>query len=269
MNRGFKVFMVCSIIIASTMIYAGVWSLNEERGTPSDDDTIVTKGFIYDRDWIEVDFRKGDFEGFPDGIARMLGAEMTCKWYITPDDPAIVTLWSALEPALEGKTDYEKADLLLRFVQNNIIYESDEDSFDRYDYVQFPAETLYSEHGDCEDMAYLLYTLYDRAGLDAVLVRTTSHTSVGVNVDLTEGTYITMFLSDTRYYIAEATGSHAIGDTKIIGDLARAFKPAPYMGYLLIVLGVSLLVTFTPVYWDIIDGLRSKRKEVKDDAEGL
>lgn len=264
MNTAVKAFFSIAFLFAVFLIGFGIWGSLEHGCEPTDDDTVIEKGYVYKGEHLTVKFRQGDLDGFPGGIIRNLGAEMVAESFITPEDPAIVQLWNGLSPHLEGKTDLEKANILLYFIQANILYESDEDAFGQSDYSQYPAETLFSEHGDCEDMAFLLYTLYDKAGLDAVLIRTDGHVSVGVNVDMVRGDYVTTPFSDTRYYIAEATGYKVVGQDQIDKDLIRAFKPAPIFGTFLIIAGIIIILAMSPIIFNTASGVLGRRKDRKE-----
>lgn len=263
MNIALKAFLSIAFLIAVFIIAFGIWGSSEHGCEPTDDDTIIEKEYVYKGEYIPIQFRQGDLDGFPGGIIRIVGAEMVGESFITPEDPAIVQLWNSLSPHLEGKTDLEKANNLLYFVQANILYQSDEDAFGQSEYTQYPAETLFSEHGDCEDMAFLLYTLYDKAGLDAVLIRADGHVSVGVNVDMVNGDYVTRLFSDTRYYIAEATGHKDVGQDQIDKYLIRAFKPAPIFGTFLIIAGIIIILAMSSIIFNTASEILGRRKEKK------
>ena len=263
MNTAVKAFFAIVFVIAVFIISFGIWGSVGHGCDPTDDDTIIEKDYVYKGETITLKFRQGDLDGFPGGIIRKIGVGMSINSFITPDDPVIIQLLERLSPYLEGKTDLEKANILLYFVQANIIYETDEDAFGQSEYSQYPAETLFSEHGDCEDMAYLLYTMYEKAGLDAVIIRTDSHVSVGVNVDMADGNYVTTFLSDTRYYIAEATGYRDVGEAEVMGDMARAFKPAPFFGIFLILAGSIILWVMRSIILRAVSKIFGGRKDRK------
>ena len=274
MNTLLKCLVAGTITIASLLILGGAWMLVEHGLEPTDDDTIVTKEYLFNGDRIVLDIRQGDIDGFPQGQIRFLAPEMTSNSYITPDDPTLNRLWEIIGPHLKNMIELEKANTLLEFVQKNIHYETDYYAFDLSEYVKFPAETLYEREGDCEDMAYLLYSLYEMANLDAVIVHSQDHVSVGVNVDLTEGYYVVRALTGIRYYIAESTGNVPVGEHEIIGDYAWAFKPAPYFGYLMVGAGVIIGLLAVNLAHDIEVTEKAKRsstkkKEVIGDAEGM
>jgi hypothetical protein len=75
---------------------------------------------------------------------------------------ATATLVSALRPLVEGKSEREAVNILLRFVQTAFRYKTDPEQFGR-EKPLFPDETLYYDYSDCEDrsilFAYLLRTL--------------------------------------------------------------------------------------------------------------
>ena len=151
-------------------------------------------------------------------IARTLNPAVTSNQFVTPDDPVIQALYRVMEPDLATMTDTQKANELLRFVHYNIPYANDMEVYG--DQVsQFPSETLMLGHGDCEDMAFLLCTLYELAGLDAVLLHFEEHMAVGVAVDAQGEVYHALF-NGTDYYLADPVGSYTVGgsyDTPLVG----------------------------------------------------
>jgi hypothetical protein len=72
-----------------------------------------------------------------------------------------------------GLADFELFDLVLGFIQTNILYKLDEecDSIGKKkEYFRFPGETLFDVEGDCDCKAVLAYGLFKRLGVDVDLV---------------------------------------------------------------------------------------------------
>lgn len=190
---------------------------------PTDDDTIVTNEYSAINGHFEIDFRSGDIDGYSK-ILRNQSGLMSSNWYVTTDDRYVNQVYQFMEPYLNEQTEALKAEYILDFVQDNIAYEFDMIAYGEEDYIQYPAETLFLKTGDCEDVAFLLYTLYTIAGLDAVLIECENHMTVGVHADGLEGDYVTELFSDRRYYIAEAVSADNIGHPAI-AEVKFAYKP--------------------------------------------
>ena len=74
-------------------------------------------------------------------------------------------------PKFEGKSEKQKVEILLDFVQNIFAYQTDSAQFGKEKYL-FPDEVFYYPYSDCEDRAILFsrlvkhYTSFDCVGLD-------------------------------------------------------------------------------------------------------
>lgn len=236
--RDETVVIISRLIIASVVLLAVlvVW----HPYVPLWDDDTETVTYYVKGDTFDVDVRMGDLDGYTGGLVRMYSALLLSSMYVTPYDPTVSKVWAELEPRMDGMTDSEKADFLLDFVQWNVHYAYDDVWYGVRDYVQVPAETLYLKRGDCEDSAYLLYTLYARAGLDAVIVTTTDHVSLAVKVPCVYQNYVTF--RGERYYTAEPTTYYDVGMT-VVDDGYRMFNPEfPFVGIFIVCLGDSALL---------------------------
>lgn len=73
-------------------------------------------------------------------------------------------LLKQLKPLVEGKSEEDAVNLLLRFVQTSFKYKTDEQQFGIENYL-FPEETLHYPYSDCEDrsvfFAWLVHNLLD------------------------------------------------------------------------------------------------------------
>jgi len=101
-------------------------------------------------------------------------------WFIHWRYRVSVKLTSWLKPQIEKPSDvvlavakkidnYSNPDRqmieILRWVEKNIVYESDQDNWDLPDYWQTAEETINLKTGDCEDGAILIYVLARLKGI--------------------------------------------------------------------------------------------------------
>lgn len=75
-----------------------------------------------------------------------------------------------LAPLMEGRTNLQKAEVVIAFVQDIVSYKSDQDQYGTVEFWTTPMETIYSGYGDCEDTAALFVNVALRMGLDAGFV---------------------------------------------------------------------------------------------------
>ena len=96
--------------------------------------------------------------------------------------PEISTgLVGALRPIIQGKSEYEAVNMILRFVQTAFEYQVDDEQFGREKYL-FPEETLFYPASDCEDRSILFaYLVRQLTGLEIVGLRYPSHLAVAVH----------------------------------------------------------------------------------------
>lgn len=244
----------CFGVILAMVILSAIFIIAPH--VPSFNDDTESVEFRMGDDFVDVDIRMGDLDGYIGGIYRVGTAYMFSNMYVTPNDPTVDKVYALLNERMSGMTDYDKADYLLKFVQDNVRYVDDESAYHIWDYVQMPAETLYMGYGDCEDMAFLLYTLYLKAGLDAVVYVEPSHVSVGVNVPCNKSNYLTV--DGKRYYSAESTGYFMIGSAWIDDD-AWTFKPEiPLFSTFILILSVFGFVLMAFISRDDNDKTDSK-----------
>ncbi|MGK0249345.1 MAG: hypothetical protein ACI910_002087 [Oleispira sp.] len=90
------------------------------------------------------------------------------------------SLLSQLKPIIEGQTEIEAVNRLLRFVQTAFKYKTDDDQFQQENYL-FPLETLYYPYSDCEDRAALFAWLTKSLlTLDVVIVDFPGHIATAI-----------------------------------------------------------------------------------------
>lgn len=117
---------------------------------------------------------------------------------------AISSLDKFIEPRLKNKTDAEKVNFLLDFIQQAIDYETDEKQFGNENYL-FAEETLCYPYADCEDRSVLLSQLVkEYVGLGTIAIIYPGHVSLGVNIkENVDGAYVEF--NNRKYYTADPT----------------------------------------------------------------
>lgn len=90
-------------------------------------------------------------------------------------------LISSLRPLLKGKSDVEKANLLLRFVQKSFDYQTDQEQFNT-EKKMFPAEAIYYPASDCDDRSILFaYLVENLTDLQYIVLRYPSHLTPAIH----------------------------------------------------------------------------------------
>ena len=117
---------------------------------------------------------------------------------------AISSLNSFIKPQLKNKTDVEKVNFLLDFIQYAIDYQTDEEQFGSENYL-FAEETICYSYADCEDRSVLLAQLIkEYLGLNTIAIIYPGHVSLGVNIKAQiEGAHFEY--NNNKYYTADPT----------------------------------------------------------------
>ncbi len=90
------------------------------------------------------------------------------------------SLVKGLKPLVEGKTEGEAVNIILRLVQTSFKYKTDDNQFGREKYM-LPEETLFYPFSDCEDRAVLFAYLVNKLiGLDVVGLHYPNHIATAV-----------------------------------------------------------------------------------------
>lgn len=85
-----------------------------------------------------------------------------------------------LKPMVQGKSEQDAVNLLLRFVQTAFPYKTDEQQFGIENYL-FPEETLYYPYSDCEDRSvFFAWLVRNLVGLDVVGLDYPGHVATAV-----------------------------------------------------------------------------------------
>ena len=133
-------------------------------------------------------------------------------------DSTIVSLESTLSKLYkqafgsEPQADQRYADFILAFVQGIVTYKSDQSQFGHGEYYMYPAETLKSQKGDCEDSSILCAALFKKAGFTAALLTLPGHMMAGVVLtsysapDIEDyGEILKQTIGGKTYYACETT----------------------------------------------------------------
>jgi hypothetical protein len=108
--------------------------------------------------------------------------QLTLSSYFSAGMPSetAYSLLTQLQPIIEGQTETEAVNRLLRFVQTAFKYKTDDDQFRQENYL-FPLETLHYPYSDCEDRAALFAWLTESLlKLDVVIVEFPGHVATAV-----------------------------------------------------------------------------------------
>ena len=97
--------------------------------------------------------------------------------------PAVTaeSLLQQLRPIVDGQSEQEAVNRLLRFVQTAFKYKTDDQQFKQENYL-FPLETLHYPYSDCEDRAALFAWLTENLlGLDVIILDFPGHIATAVH----------------------------------------------------------------------------------------
>jgi len=91
------------------------------------------------------------------------------------------SLLSALRPQVQGKTEIEAVNFLLRFVQTAFDYKTDDEQFGREKYLM-PEETIYYPSSDCEDRSiFFSFLVRNLLGMDIVGLDYPGHIATAIH----------------------------------------------------------------------------------------
>ena len=142
-------------------------------------------------------------------VPRMGIEQYRIYTFVTPDDPAVRALADRIESITQLGGDRMRADVALSIVHENVAYATDQEMHGVSDYWQYPAETLLSGKGDCEDQALLLASVLEAMGMDTVLIIESGHMLVGVDVDGRDGN--TVEYHGREYLTADPYNGYRLG----------------------------------------------------------
>lgn len=233
-------FACVGVTIAASIVFVAVSIPAEAHVT---DGPMETRTLCFERETFDFDIPVGIVQThWGDDLWRQMPVTMSSPRFAVTD-AVIDSLFDVLDKRMAGMSDLEKANALLDFVFLNVDYRNDSVQFGCSEYVQYPSETLYNGKGDCEDLALLLHVLYDKAGLDNVLILCDGHVSVGVDVDA-HGETVSFF--GHEYAIADPTSSLAVGKTFLddVWMCIRAENSIPTDLLLLSLVAIQLVIGY-------------------------
>jgi hypothetical protein len=118
-------------------------------------------------------------------------------------------LQKQLAEHMQGMSEQQAVNFLLRFVQTSLQYETDEKQFGEENYL-FPEETLFYPYSDCEDRAVLFaWLVQSLLGLQVVGLDYPGHVATAVHFkEMVPGDSVNY--QGKRYVIADPTYTNAI-----------------------------------------------------------
>jgi len=118
-------------------------------------------------------------------------------------------LQQQLAAYMQGMSEQQAVNFLLRFVQTALQYETDEQQFGKENYL-FPEETLFYPYSDCEDRAVLFaWLVKSLLNLDVVGLDYPGHVATAVHFNETvPGDSISY--QDKRYTVTDPTYINAV-----------------------------------------------------------
>jgi hypothetical protein len=119
------------------------------------------------------------------------------------------TLLDGLRPFVEGKSEKEAINLLLRFTQTAFAYKTDQMQFGR-EKVMFPEEMVFYPFSDCEDRSiFFSYLVRNLMGHDVILLSYPNHIATAVLLKgQPEGDYV--LVNGKAYTVCDPTYINAV-----------------------------------------------------------
>ena len=123
------------------------------------------------------------------------------------------SLLKELRIIIEGKTELEAINILLRFVQTAFSYKNDKENFLKEN-VLFPEETIFYSYSDCEDRSILFnFLVKNLSNLDIIALKYNNHLSTAIAFTSYVKGDSTQF-NNKRYVVSDPTYINAnIGQT--------------------------------------------------------
>ena len=149
-----------------------------------------------------------DIDGYQRGLMPRQFCVLTAERYIT-DDHTVREISSRLSDMTENMDDIGRLYFVNNFIHKVIEYKSDLDMHNSRDYYQYPAETILSKQGDCEDMAILEAAILRSMGYDVILLANADHAITGVAGIECDGNHTDY--SGKSYYHLDPTTNFGIG----------------------------------------------------------
>ncbi len=119
-------------------------------------------------------------------------SQQTQSWdthFVTYNDDLVLMIADYLSKQSASMSQTQRANFVLRFVQEGIPYAYDIDTKGVDEYWKYPLETLYDGKGDCEDTSILYAAIMKDMGYEVALLWYEDHVAVGVALTDCSGTY--------------------------------------------------------------------------------
>jgi predicted transglutaminase-like cysteine proteinase len=170
------------------------------------------------------------------GVSRVPQSENAMASFVTSNDEVINIFSNKLKSFSDsrGYNTVTRANFILKFVQQTIIYKADNKSKGKIEYWRFPVETLVDKVGDCEDTSVLYASIMDNLGYDVVLLlysweednKKFGHLAVGIHLNGDHGSYVIGNNGKKYFYCETTTSSFNIGSlpSNIEGDPDRIIQ---------------------------------------------
>lgn len=190
--------------------YEGQHGQAKKRINFTDAHTMLVAGTVLKREW-NYSFNNKQLPlkiYYHEQFIRFLDSmpQLALNHYFAAEMPAetAALLLKQLRPLVDSRTELEAVNQLLKFVQTNFAYKTDEQQFGRENYL-FPLETLHYPFSDCEDRAALFaWLVKSMLALDVIIVNYPGHVATAVAFSShVEGDAITH--NKKRYVIADPT----------------------------------------------------------------
>jgi hypothetical protein len=119
-------------------------------------------------------------------------------------EAALLSLDSVIKPNISGKKLIDQVNFILDFVQQAILYQTDDQQFGYENYL-FAEELLSAAAADCEDRSIFLSQLIDHyIGLRIIGLEYPGHFTLAVNIPGNPAGYYVQ-IHDDRYYVCDPT----------------------------------------------------------------
>lgn len=143
--------------------------------------------------------------------------------YATPNDPVIKTIAEDVADT-SLTTGEDPAGAAINFVES-MTYQYDVEFNRNIEYPKYPIETIVDRRGDCEDTSFLMASVLEALGIDAVVLLYSDHAAVGVACDGCSG--VRYVYKGESYFFLETTGYE---DNWEIGSIPEKYsKETPYV----------------------------------------
>lgn len=159
--------------------------------------------------WMEIPLDVQMYNYYHD-LGRYYGVENYYLYIQDENNQAIVRdLVDAMQDVAQAYAydDAAVAREIVKFVQDCIEYQYDDEGTGQEEYPKYPIETLYERRGDCEDSSILMAALLREWGYEVGFLQLPQHVAVAIRTTDTyaEGPYYE--IDGHRYLFIESTGS--------------------------------------------------------------